>query len=185
MKKNQIFDDGGRVLMRELHPDDVNETYLSWFQDVTATKFLDAKQILHEDAINYLHYGRETRSYFIYAIIAKGTGEQIGNVKIGPIQWTHLISDLVTVIGHRDYWGKGLATEAIKLGSRIAFDLYGIRKLSGGIADGNIGSVKAYAGGGGITEGRLKWHHLIDGEARDRIIVSCFNPKFFPAEEAR
>lgn len=185
MQKPEMFDDGGRVMLRELHEADVDETYLSWFQDATVTEFLDAKKISREDAINYMRHGRETRSYFMYALIAKDSNAHIGNVKIGPIQWAHLISDLVTVIGCREYWGKGLATEAIRLGNRVAFETYGIRKLSGGIADGNVGSVKAYTGAGWVIEGRLKGHHLINGEPRDRIIVSCFNPKFFPAEEAR
>lgn len=179
-----VIDEGRRVFLRQLHEDDVNETYLSWFQDASVTEFLDSKRITREDAVSYMRQGRETRAYFMYAVIAKVTGEHIGNVKIGPIQWAHLISDLVTVIGRREYWGKGFATEAIRLGSRVAFDTYGIRKLSGGIADGNIGSIKAYTSAGWIIEGRLAGHHLIQGEPRDRIIVSCFNPKFFPPNEA-
>lgn len=181
----RIFDDGGRIMLRELRPEDVNDTYLSWFQDSTVTEFLDSRRITKDDAINYMLLGRETRTYFMYAILAKDSGLHIGNLKIGPIQEMHGISDLVTVIGNREYWGKGLATEAIRLGSQVAFDVYGIRKLSGGIADGNIGSVKAYTKAGWVIEARLKGHHLINGEPRDRIVVSCFNPKFFPAEGNR
>jgi [ribosomal protein S5]-alanine N-acetyltransferase len=179
----RVFDDGGRIMLRPLREEDVDDTYLSWFQDTTVTEFLDAKRITRDDAVQYMRHGRETRLHFMYAVVAKDTGHHIGNVKIGPIQWSHLISDLVTVIGRREYWGKGYATEAIKLGNKIAFEVYGIRKLSGGIADGNVGSVKAYTSADWVIEGRLEGHHLINGEARDRIIVSCFNPKFFPARK--
>lgn len=174
--------EGPRILLRPLQPEDVDDNYLSWFNDSVVTEFLDARRITRQDAIDYMNAGRETRSYYMYAIVAKDSGMHIGNVKVGPIQWNHLISDLVTVIGRREYWGKGLATEAITVGNRLAFEEYGIRKLSGGIVDGNIGSVKAYTGAGWVIEARLKGHHLSAGEPRDRIVVSCFNPKFFPQE---
>jgi ribosomal-protein-alanine N-acetyltransferase len=173
------FDDGGRVYLRPLRPDDVTDDYLQWFRDGLVTEFLDAKDISHEEGVQYMLRGRATREYFMYALIARDNDQHFGNVKVGPIQWQHGISDLVTLIGARDRWGKGYATDAIRLGNRLAFEFYGLRKLSGGIIDGNEGSVKAYTRAGWVIEARLKGHHLVDGEARDRIVVSCFNPAFF------
>lgn len=169
-----------RVSLRPMQEDDINEEYISWFKDTIVTEYLDSRGITIDDARAYLRNGYETRSYFMYAVIDRESGLHIGNVKLGPISWMHGTSDLVTVIGRREFWGKGLATEAISLGNQIAFEEHGIRKLSGGIADGNIGSVKAYTKAGWVIEARLKGHHLIDGQARDRIVVSCFNPAFFP-----
>jgi RimJ/RimL family protein N-acetyltransferase len=101
---------------------------------------------------------------------------------LGPIHRRHLTADLVTVIGDREYWGRGLATEAIRLGIRIAFDEFGLRKLSGGVYEGNVGSLKAYTRAGWVIEGRLVGHALEDGKARDEILISCFNPKFFTVD---
>jgi ribosomal-protein-alanine N-acetyltransferase len=173
---------GYRVYLRPMTEDDINEDYISWFQDTLVTEYLDTRAITVADARDYLRIGRESRSYFMYAVIDRESELHIGNVKIGPVSWLHGTSDLVTVIGRREFWGKGLATEAISIGNQLAFQELGIRKLSGGIADGNIGSVKAYTKAGWIIEARLKGHHLIDGAARDRIVVSCFNPAFFPNE---
>ncbi|HEV2599683.1 GNAT family N-acetyltransferase [Sphingopyxis sp.] len=172
--------DSNRVSLRLMTEDDITEEYVSWFRDATVTEYLDSRGFSVQDARDYLRQGFETRAYFMYAVIDNESGLHIGNVKLGPISWMHGTADLVTVIGRREFWGKGLATEAIKAGNQIAFKEYGIRKLSGGIADGNEGSVKAYTRGGWVIEGRLKGHHMIDGTPRDRIVVSCFNPDFFP-----
>lgn len=177
---NEMLDAGGRVYLRELDISDVNECYLSWFQDNQVTEFLDAKRITRDEAIAYIREGRESRTHFMFAIIDRDSGLHIGNLKLGPIQWLHGVSDLVTVIGRKEFWGKGLAAEAIRIGNQIAFEGYGLRKLSGGIADGNEGSVKAYTSAGWVIEGRLRGHHLINGAPCDRIVVSCFNPRFFP-----
>lgn len=169
-----------RIELRPLTEADVTDEYLQWFSDSVVTEFLDSRGFDRDEAIAYQRLGRETKSYFMFAVIDIESGIHIGNVKLGPINWAHRISDLVTVIGRREFWGKGYATDAITEGNKIAFEQFDLRKLSGGIADGNIGSVKAYTRAGWVIEARLKGHHLIDGEPRDRIVVSCFNPKYFP-----
>lgn len=109
----------------------------------------------------------------MYAICLKEDGRHIGNLKIGPIEWKHGTSDLVTVIGDREQWGKGFATEAIKLGNKIAFEKYNIRKLSGGMYASNVPSIKAYTNAGWIIEGRLFNHYVHSGKFEDRVIVSA------------
>ena len=176
------YEDGGRIFLRRLTSEDVSQNYLDWFSDETVTEFLDSRRLTRESVIEYIELGAASKQHFMYGIFDKETGDHIGNIKVGPIQWNHLVSDLVCVIGARDYWGKGLAKEAILLGNRVAFDVHGMRKVSGGIASGNVGSIKAYTGADWVIEATMKDHHLINGEPQDRVVVSCFNPKFFPQE---
>lgn len=174
------YDDGGRIFLRRLTAEDVSEEYLDWFRDETVTEFLDSRSLTRRSVIEYIESGASSKTHYMYGIFDIGHDKHIGNIKVGPIQWAHLVSDLVCVIGAREYWGQGLAKEAIRLGNRVAFDVHGMRKVSGGIASGNVGSIKAYTGAGWVVEATMKGHHLINGEPQDRIVVSCFNPKFFP-----
>lgn len=173
-------DDGGRVYLRQLCPEDVGETYLSWFRDPVVTEYLDARDLTRQDVINYMVSGHDSGLHIMYGIFAKDKDCHIGNIKVGPINWKHGTGGLVTFIGNRSYWGQGIAREAIRIGNRLAFNLHGLRKLSDGVADGNVGSLKAYTAAGWTVEARMKGHHVINGEPRDRIVISCFNPKFFP-----
>lgn len=169
------------VMLRPLTDADVTERYVSWFADETVTNFIQARNISADDAKAYLRHGWASREYFMYALCVRDSGLHIGNVKIGPIVWKHGVADLVTVIGDRDWWGKGLGAEAICLGSQAAFSVWNLRKLHGAILADNLGSVKAYTRGGWIEEGRLKGHYLLpDGSPSDAILVSCFNPVHFP-----
>lgn len=174
------YHDDGRVFLRRLTPADVGDRYLEWFCDELVVAFLDARNLTREDVVRYIRDGEQLRTHYMYGIFDRDNRRHIGNVKVGPIQWNHLISGLPCVIGERDYWGKGIAREAIRLGSRIAFNLHGMRKLSGGIPSGNIGSIKAYTGAGWVIEAIMEGHHLIQGEPQDRVAISCFNPRFFP-----
>jgi RimJ/RimL family protein N-acetyltransferase len=171
---------GFRLYLRELKASDVNENYLEWFNDNAVLKFLEVKkgQLTTESVIEYIENGRETKSYFMYAICTVEGDKHIGNIKVGPINYQHMTSDLVAVIGDTSQWGKGYGVEAIKLGNKLAFEKYNIRKLSGGIYSGNKGSVKAYTQAGWIIEGTLQNHFMNGHKYADKILVSCFNPAY-------
>jgi len=166
-----------QIFLRELSESDITDDYLFWFRDDDVTKFLevDGKSLTKEKVVNYIREGKSTGTYFMYAICLSESKQHIGNLKIGPINKKHNISDLVTVIWNKKYWGKGFATEAIRMGIRLAFEKYGIRKLSASIHSDNIGSIKSYTEAGFFIEGKLKNHYYVDGKYCDLIMVSCFN----------
>lgn len=172
-----------RLYLRELVHEDVTEEYLHWFKDEQVTEFLQAKNLTVKEVKDYIDFGNSTKGHFLYAICDKDNDKHIGNLKIGPIDWKNRISDLVVVIGDRDYWGKGLATEIIAVGNAVAFGVHDLRKVTGGMYEENIGSIKCYTRAGWVIEGRLNGHYLLDGKSMDRVLVSCFNPKYFSEEK--
>src|SRR5262245_32711730 len=107
---------GDQIVLRPLREADFTERYLSWFRDPDVTRFLDARNITREDAIAHLREGADGRLWRLYAICRAADGLHIGNLKIGPINRRHMVSDLVTVIGERTSWGKGCARAAIRQG---------------------------------------------------------------------
>ena len=119
----------------------------------------------------------ETTQTYLYGIFTKKSNVCIGNVKIGPINLTHMTSDLVVLIGHTEFHGKGLASEAISIGNNIAFKKFSIRKLFGGMYESNVASIKAYTKADWVIEGKLKDHYMVDGKFEDRVLVACFNKK--------
>ena len=173
-----------RIYLRPLEESDVNDRYHSWLKSGTVNAFLevDGNEIDQEDIREYIRRGPATGDYFMYAICLNENDLHIGNVKVGPINKKHLISDLPVIIGDPSFWGQGLALEAIRLGNQIAFQEHGIRKLHGQIYRSNIGSIKAYCRAGWIIEGVIRGRYLVDGEAMDQVLVSCNNPEFFPSE---
>lgn len=169
------------VYLRPLVEGDFGERYVAWFRDPEVTRFLEARSITREDAIDHLRRGEGGRHWRMFAVCEAADGRHIGNVKIGPINRAHGVSDFVTVIGERAVWGRGYARRAIALGIEIAFGEMGIRKLSASIDSRNTGSIKAYTAAGFTVEARLKDHfRCVEGEAdvlSDKVYVACFNPR--------
>lgn len=174
--KDPAWSQGTSVFLRPLTADDVTERYLAWFSDDSVTRYLEVRSVTRREATDYIERGTETNAYFMCAVCDRESGRHIGNLKIGPIRWAHRVSDMVTVIGDRDFWGKGVATDAIRLASRLAFEVLGMSKLHASMYSGNVGSLRAYTRAGWHVEARLRNQGLIEGELHDLILISYFNP---------
>jgi [ribosomal protein S5]-alanine N-acetyltransferase len=188
MNTNDLVVRGDRIYLRALTENDITDQYLSWFRDEVVVNFLQARNLTHVDVRDHLEQGKSTGIWHMYAVCLIQDDSHIGNVKIGPIVKNHKISDLVIVIGDRNYWGKGIGTEAIRLGTKLAFEVFHIHKLSGSIYAENLASIRSYKKAGWVEEARLRGHYLHKGKRKDLVIVSCFNPKYFQTtwnEDAR
>jgi RimJ/RimL family protein N-acetyltransferase len=167
------------ILLEERHIDD---TYVSWFDNsdghlnyYTGSGRTFTREVILED----FKKGKESGDWFYY-LIQDCDGKSIGNIKIGPIDHRNKTSDLVCLIGNRNFLGKGIAVKAISLANRIAFKEYDIRRLHSGIYASNIPSIKAYTKAGWFIEATLKGYYWKDGKSEDRICIACLNPKYFP-----
>lgn len=174
-----------RIYLQDIDIKDIDERVISWFDDEELMKYYSnsKNKITKESLIASIEAGKEAGNVFTYGIFDILTFKLIGTIKVGPINHAHKISDLVALIGDRDFLGKGLAIEAIKLGNQLAFSEFSVRKLFGGMYESNIASIKAYTRAGWIIEGRLKGHYSVEGKNEDRILVGCYNPEFFTSEE--
>lgn len=172
-----------RLVPLDVH--DIDEQYVSWHQNsdghldyFTGTGRSFDRDILISDYENGLMSGR-----WYYYLIVGDNGDRIGNIKIGPIDQRNKTSDLVCLVGNRQYLGQGIASRAIKMANEIAFKKFDIRRLQGGMYASNIASVKAYTKAGWIVEATLRGYYWINNNAEDRVCVACLNPHYFPEME--
>jgi RimJ/RimL family protein N-acetyltransferase len=77
-------------------------------------------------------------------LLKRWGGIHVGNIKLGNINWTHSYGDIGLIIGQKDYFGLGIATESISLVTEFAFRHLGLHKVWCGIYKPNIGSIKAF-----------------------------------------
>lgn len=176
---------GDRIYLREIEISDIDEYVMEWFSDESLMKYYtnSGNKITRERLINSIHDGKNNGNLFTYGIFTNKENILIGTIKLGPINFVHKTSDLVALIGNRNYLGKGFAIDAIRLGNQLAFEVFDIRKLYGGMFESNIPSIKAYTRAGWIIEGRLKGFYWANNKNEDRILVGCFNPKYFTESE--
>lgn len=158
-----------RLTLREIRDHDLNNMYVDWLNDPEVNQFLETRFTLQNiDAVRdywKAHHGDPDSPWF--AICLTSDQRHIGNIKLGPINWSHLTADISLFIGDRSCWGQGYATEAISCLRDWAFNLLELRKLSAGAYAANVGSVRAFERAGFQVEGVLRSQVISAGAPMD------------------
>ena len=158
-----------RLLLRPVELTDVNETYQSWMNDPVVMQYTESRFQTHslEQIRQYVLSVQADTSSRFFAIIEKASGKHIGNIKIGHIHPVHRHADVGIILGDKTCWGKGYATESLRLVAGYASVELRLHKLWAGIYANNTGSLKAFLKAGFVVEGRFACHCFCDGEYVD------------------
>lgn len=179
---HRAFLTGPRLYLRRLEDADVNEDYVAWLNDPDVTRYLETgKSPASVESIHQFlqRFDGSTRD-FIFAIVERKTDRHIGNVTLNRINWIHRTADTGLMIGCKDAWGKGYASEVWGLVAAYAFDRLGLRKLIAGVVDGNVASQKSLEKLGFKVEGRFRQEYWVEGTCRDYIRLGLLREEFTP-----
>ena len=173
---------GPRLYLREVLATDVSENYCRWMNDPEVTRYLESRfhsQTL-EDIRAYVLQMQQSSDTLFLAILLKEKDTQIGNIKLGPINPNHRFADIGILIGEKTHWGKGYATEAIRLLSQYAFEKLQIHRLTAGAYANNPGSWRAFEKAGFLREATEHKKWLCEGRHVDGICLSLLQSQGHP-----
>lgn len=157
--------EGEKIVLRQIELSDCTERYVEWLNDPEVNQYLETKWVEQslETVEDFVRAQRQNDDSILWAIITKEGLTHIGNIKIGPINKHHHHADISYFIGEKDYWGKGIATEAIQLVTEYGLNELKLHKLEAGTYEDAIGSQKALEKNGYVKEGVLKEHIFSGG----------------------
>jgi len=163
--QNNYFIEGERVYLREVRVSDVNDAYYGWINDGEVNRYLESRFFPQskEQLVQFVERYRNDENHTFFAIILKDEHRHIGNVKLGPINWIHRLSDIGIIIGEKDCWGKHYASEALHLIVKYAFNKLNLHKITAGCVSSNVSAIKAFQRSGFEVEGIRKQHAFVDG----------------------
>jgi len=161
---NKVFLENDNIFLRNVCLDDVNDSYYQWLADPQVNQFLETRFVVQTKTkiAEFVASKEGSSDELLLAICDKKQGLHIGNIKLGPINWHHRRADISLFIGNKNYWGKGIATQAIQLISQFAFQTLNLNKLMAGAYKNNVGSIKAFQ----------KCSYRIEGEIADYALVN-------------
>lgn len=153
---NELFP-GRTVSLRLVTLPDCTPQYVEWLLDPEVNRYLETRWSPQsiETVIDFVSTMMDSPTNYLFAIVENEGSRHIGNLKIGPINTHHGFADVSYFIGDRSFWGRGCASEAIRLAARIAFDRLDVRRLQAGLYEGNRGSARALEKAGFGFEARF------------------------------
>lgn len=181
----EIVMKGPRLHLMPTEPSDIGNEFADMYSNSDGKNAFfrqSGRDFSIDELRDYCEEGLRNQTCFYYTVRSNEDNKMLGSIRVGVIDKKNSISDLVALIGSTGSRGRGLGTEAIRLGNKVAFDRHSIRKLHGGVLEPNGASLTAYLRAGWVVEGRLLNHFLLQGKPVDWIIISCFNPFWNPPE---
>lgn len=150
--------------LRPLSDKDVSHKYVSWLNNRKINKYLEARFKHHTvaETKKFVQEMNDNPDIYLFGIFIGDN--HVGNIKLGPIDRNHLFANIGLLIGEKDYWGKGLASEVIQAAVNFAFEELGLQKIDAGCYESNIASKKAFINAGFEVEGFLKSHVMSEGK---------------------
>ena len=131
------------ISLRLVVLEDCTPRYLAWLENPEVNRYLETRwNVQSLDAIR-TYIGAQLAAADSYLFAIEAERDHVGNLKIGPINLHHGCADLSYFIGERASWGRGIATSAIRIASKIAFEVLGLYRLQAGVYATNLGSIRA------------------------------------------
>lgn len=167
---------GERIFLRKLALSDITDRYLSWMNDYEVVKYTESRHINHtKKSLTDFILSIDHSSNYFFAIIDKYSEKHIGNIKIGNINSIHKFAEVGLIIGDKKFWNRGIATEAISLCVNFSFEELELHRLSAGVYEPNIGSMRAFEKAGFVKESCEKEKYIFEGNRINSFIYSIIN----------
>jgi ribosomal-protein-alanine N-acetyltransferase len=121
-----------RLMLREFTMDDAEAMYQNWAKDAEVTKFLRwqphanldvTRELLRQWVSSY-----EDPSYYSWLIVLKDENVPIGSIGIFDVSEMDESAEIGYCMG-KNWWGKGLMTEALKAVIQFGFEEVGFNRL--------------------------------------------------------
>jgi RimJ/RimL family protein N-acetyltransferase len=168
------------IELKPLQPDGF-EPFCKWLNDEEVIKYslskfkkLNTRQEIKEW---YSGLFNET-NVFQLGIYFKANQQLIGHAGISKLSKTNHSGEYFIFIGEKDFWEKGIATEATKKFIEIGFTKLNLNRIMLTVSEFNVGGIRAYQNAGFKEEGRLRQACFRDKKYHDKIVMSILKQEW-------
>ena len=143
-------------------------TFVRWFADVEVTRFLYRRwpPSLHQEE-QWLDRMAASEQDVAWTVVIRMSGAPAGVVAFHRLDWRDRHAWLEIALGDRTAWGKGYATEAMRLCVEYGFRELGLEKVLASVYSGHHASLRLAEKVGFRQCGLLRRHTFFDGAWHD------------------
>jgi ribosomal-protein-alanine N-acetyltransferase len=135
---------GKSIILRSLTQEDAFGDWPNWLNDAEVTKFMNkgCARVSSTDQLHFVQRVDRSDQDLVFAICTRNEMIHLGNVGIHQIDWEKRTGQFGIIIGRKDYWGKGIGTEAWTIFVDFCFRYIGLHTVYTKIAITNLPSLR-------------------------------------------
>jgi RimJ/RimL family protein N-acetyltransferase len=132
--------ESNRLYLRPLKNEDANGVYPTWLNDKEVCKYNSHGDTYYTKkmALNYINMVNNNPKCIVFAIIDKKSDKHIGNISLQQINTKNKTAEFAILMGEKQFWNKGLATEAGKLLIKYGLNQLKLHKIYCGTSEANL-----------------------------------------------
>jgi RimJ/RimL family protein N-acetyltransferase len=162
-----------KIALKTFTSNDVDD-FLEWATDDEVTQYMMWNSYTsYGEALDFLVNVVEKHPWF--KAICLGT-KVIGSITLDKGKGAHSCKAELGYVIARNYWGKGLATQAINLALKTGFEDLDVKRIEAYVDPFNIGSQRALEKNSFEREGVLRSCVVQKGVIKDRFIYAFLKP---------
>lgn len=143
---DKIRIEGNQVCLQSLGDENATDDYVRWLKDPKVNKFLDTVDTTIDNLKGFIREKNASPECLFLGIFDRKTNRHIGNIKLEPKPYDvgHRRAAIGIIIGETSYWGRGIATECIRLVVDYAFANLPLDEIYAGFIAGHESSKRAF-----------------------------------------
>ena len=173
-----------RIYLRALEPEDY-EVSVKWRNDPEIRAMVGGHSyfVSSEKEKEWVKNTIFNNNRIVLAICLVENDKYIGNVMLQEIDYIDGSASIPIMIGDKNEWGKGYATEARFLMLKFAFEERRLHKITDLVKEDNICSIKMHEKCGYKKEGILRESIFRNGKFHNQVIMGVLKGEFEEAYE--
>lgn len=167
-----------QVLVRPLEVDDLPRVK-EWLNSPDISRIMGYLPVLsnHEQLMWYEGI-KKLRTSYVFAICVRETGEHIGNIGLGMIDYMSRHGMLNIFIAAPQHRGKGRGQAAVCYLLDFAFNRLNLNKVYLQTSPSFVEAIRMYKRLGFTAEGAMRQHYYCDGNYSDKLLFSMLRSEF-------
>jgi RimJ/RimL family protein N-acetyltransferase len=164
---------GTLVRLRALEPSD-SESMWRWAHDAEVVRWMDGGPpfSLAQNIAKGENRPKNTNENMLLGIESIADQVLIGYVALGDTDFVNGEATLQSIaIGDRAFWGRGYATDAVRVICRYAFAEMGLHRILLWVVDANSAARRVYERVGFVEEGKRREAFRRDGKRHDFVMM--------------
>jgi len=173
-----------KVFLRALELEDYKTT-ITWRNDDEIWAMVGGPKyfVSSEYEKNWISKSINNTNDLRLGICLKENDLLIGLATLYQIEWINRNGRISTMIGDKDYWRAGYATDAMNQLLEFCFNERGMERLWTIILESNIPSQKVAEKCGGVLEGVLRNAVFKNGKYHNQVIMSILREEYINLEK--
>jgi RimJ/RimL family protein N-acetyltransferase len=175
---------GKQVVLRHPRGDDVDALY-ALFSNAEALRFWShgpwSSRLQAETYLRDIHAGAASGGLLQWGVTLAGDNRLIGTTTLYGLARDHARCEIGFAL-HPDYWGQGLAADAVRTVLEHAFSALGLLRVEADVDPHNAPSLRLLDALGFTREGYARERYRLGGGTQDSVMLGLLAREYRPRQ---